>query len=68
LRIIGIPLASDDAAALKLVASLVADAGFDPVIVGPLTRAREFDVGTPVYDTGMSGPEVRRALNLELTA
>jgi 8-hydroxy-5-deazaflavin:NADPH oxidoreductase len=64
---VGIPLASDDAAALKLAASLVADARFDPVMVGPLTRAREFDVGSPVYDTGMSGPEVRRALHLKPT-
>jgi 8-hydroxy-5-deazaflavin:NADPH oxidoreductase len=39
-------------------------AGFDPVAAGPLSRAREFDVGTPVYDSNMSGPEVRRALGL----
>jgi hypothetical protein len=26
--------------------------------------AREFDVGTPVYNTNMPGPEVRRALRL----
>jgi 8-hydroxy-5-deazaflavin:NADPH oxidoreductase len=59
-----VPPASDDAEALELVAGLVRDAGFDPVAVGPLSRAREFDVGTPVYDSNMSGPEVRRALGL----
>jgi hypothetical protein len=48
----------------RLVAGLVRDAGFDPVLVGPLSRAREFDVGTPVYNTNMSGPEVRQALGL----
>jgi len=61
---VGIPLASDDVEALQVAASLVADAGFDPVIVGPLDRSREFDFGAPVYDTGMSGPEVREALGL----
>ncbi|WP_114210795.1 NADPH-dependent F420 reductase [Acidisarcina polymorpha] len=61
---VGIPLASDDEAALRIASNLVVDSGFDPVVVGALDRAREFDMGTAVYDTGMSGPEVRRALNL----
>ena len=61
---VGIPLASDDEDALRIASDLVVDAGFDPVVVGALDRAREFDVGTAVYDTGMSGPEVRKALNL----
>lgn len=61
---VGIPLAADDAGALEASAALVNDAGFDPVIVGGLDRSREFDAGTPVYDTGMSGPEVRNALGL----
>jgi len=61
---VGIPLASDDAAALEEVAALVRDAGFDPVPVGPLATAARFDVGTDVYNTGKSGPEVRRALGL----
>lgn len=61
---VGVPLASDDAEALQIAAGLVTDAGFDPVIVGALDRSREFDFGAPVYDTGMSGPEVREALGL----
>jgi 8-hydroxy-5-deazaflavin:NADPH oxidoreductase len=61
---VGIPLASDDEEALQVAAELVTDAGFDPVIVGPLDRSREFDFGTPVYDTGMFGPKVRAALGL----
>jgi predicted dinucleotide-binding enzyme len=61
---VGVSLAADDTNAMELVAGLVRDAGFDPVLVGPLSRAREFDVGTPVYNTNMSGPEVRRALGL----
>jgi len=61
---VGIPLASDDEDALRIACGLVVDAGFDPVVVGALDRAREFDMGTAVYDTGMSGPEVRKALKL----
>jgi predicted dinucleotide-binding enzyme len=61
---VGIPLASDDEEALQIASALVVDAGFDPVIVGPLDRSREFDRGTAVYDTGMSGPEIREALGL----
>jgi hypothetical protein len=37
---VGIPLASDDAEAMAVAARLVRDAGFDPVIVRPLARAR----------------------------
>ena len=61
---VGVPLAADDAGAMETAAGLVRDAGFDPVLVGTLSRAREFDVGTRVYNTNMSGPEVRRALGL----
>jgi len=56
---VGIPLASDDAAALDTAAELVRDAGFDPVIVGSLSRGREFEPGTPMYNTGRTGPELR---------
>ena len=64
---VGVPLAADDRDAMEIVAGLVRDAGFDPVLVGPLSRAREFDVGAPVYNTSMSGPEVRQALSLPQT-
>ena len=57
---VGIPLASDDPAAMEVAARLVRDAGFDPVIVGPLARGKEFEPNTPPYNTGMSGRELRR--------
>jgi predicted dinucleotide-binding enzyme len=57
---IGIPLASDDRAAAETAAGLVRDAGFDPVIVGGLERGREFEPDTRPYNSGMSGPELRR--------
>ena len=60
---VGIPLASDDRQALETVAALVRDAGLDPVIVGGLTRGKEFEPDTPPYNTGMSGPELRRLLD-----
>ena len=61
---LGIPLAADDSEAMKIAAQLVSDAGFDPVPVGNLSRAREFDVGTAVYVRGMTAAELRKALNL----
>jgi predicted dinucleotide-binding enzyme len=61
---VGIPLASDDRDAMELVAGLVRDAGFDPIIVGRLARGREFEPGAEIYNTGMSGPEVRTKLGV----
>jgi len=61
---VGIPLASDDPAALETAAGLVRDAGFDPVIVGALARGKEFEPGTKVYNSGMSGAAVRKALGV----
>ena len=62
--LVAIPLAGDDAQALKIASALVRDAGFEPVIVGGLARARDFDVGTPVYTKVMSAAELRKALGL----
>ena len=56
---VGIPLAGDDREALETAAGLARDAGFDPVIVGPLERGREFEPGTRHYNTGMTGKELR---------
>jgi predicted dinucleotide-binding enzyme len=63
---IGIPLASDHADALKIAAQLVDDAGFDPVVVGPLSRAKEFDYGTPVYVQSYSAAKIRELLKLKV--
>jgi predicted dinucleotide-binding enzyme len=59
-----IPLAGDDPEALATAQRLVRDAGFEPVVVGGLARAREFDVGTAVYTRLMTAPQLRRALGL----
>jgi len=61
---VGIPLASDDPEAMEIAARLVRDAGLDPVIAGPLERGKAFEPGTKVYNTGMSGADVRDLLGL----
>lgn len=61
---IGVPLAADDAGALKVAEQLVRDAGFDPVAVGGLARAKDFDVGTAVFGRAMAARELRQALGL----
>ncbi len=62
---LGIPLAGDDAQALKAAVRLVRDAGHEPVVVGGLARAREFDYGTPVFGRPMTAAELRKALGLK---
>ena len=58
---VGIPLASDDRYALDVAARLVRDAGFEPVILGSLARGKDLEPGSPVYNTGMSAPALRKA-------
>jgi predicted dinucleotide-binding enzyme len=62
---VAIPLAGDDKEALAVAQRLVKDAGFEPVVVGPLSRAKEFDVGTPVYVKLLTAPQLRKALGLK---
>lgn len=62
---VGVPLAGDDAAALKVAERLVRDAGFAPVVVGGLARASSFDVGSPVFGRALTVRELRQALALK---
>jgi hypothetical protein len=62
--LVAIPLAGDDTEALRVAQRLVTDAGFDPVVVGGLARAKDFDVGTPVYTKLLTAAELRKALGL----
>jgi hypothetical protein len=61
---LAIPLAADDEGALKVAIGLVRDAGFEPVVVGGLARAREFDVGTPVFGKALTARELRKLLGI----
>ncbi|MCQ4328677.1 NADPH-dependent F420 reductase [Stutzerimonas stutzeri] len=59
-----IPLASDDEQALKVAARLVRDAGFDPVIVGPLETAKDFDFASGISTRSLTATQLREALGL----
>lgn len=61
---IGVPLAGDDEAALKVAARLAEDAGFEPVVVGKLARAKEFDVGAGVYGKALTARQLRDGLGI----
>jgi predicted dinucleotide-binding enzyme len=63
-ELIAIPIAGDDSHAVAVSSQLVKDAGFDPVMVGPLSSAKLFDVGTPVYVQLLTAKELRARLKL----
>ena len=44
----GMPMAGNDAAAIAVATRLVRDAGFEPVLVGPLTMGKHLMPGTPL--------------------
>ena len=62
---VAIPLAGDDEAALAIAARLVHEAGFAPVVVGSLARAKDFDPGTPVFGKALTAAELRRELGIK---
>jgi predicted dinucleotide-binding enzyme len=59
---IAIPIAGNDAEALKTAAQLVRDAGFEPVEIGSLERSKLFEQGGPLYGAVMSAPQMRERL------
>ena len=61
---LAIPIAGDDAQAVQVAASLVRDAGFDPVVVGKLADARRFQRGQPGYGQSVSAAELKQKLSL----
>lgn len=44
----GMPMAGDDAAAIAVATRLVRDAGFEPVLIGPLAMGKHLMPGTPL--------------------
>jgi predicted dinucleotide-binding enzyme len=60
-----IPLAADDADALKVGVQLVRDAGFDPLPAGSLAASKAFDLGSSVSGKVMTADEMRKALQLK---
>jgi len=63
-ELVGIPIAADDPQALDVAGRLVRDAGFEPVVVGPLAKAKMFDVGSPVYTQLLTARELRARLGM----
>ena len=55
-----IPLAGDDKDALAIASTLVKDAGFDPVVIGTLARAKDFQQGAPLYGLQLTAAEMRQ--------
>ncbi len=61
---LAVPIAGDDQDAVRIAASLVRDAGFDPVIVGKLADARLFQRGGPGWLQQLSANELKQKLSL----
>jgi predicted dinucleotide-binding enzyme len=61
---LAVPLASDDAEAMRIAAQLVRDAGCEPVIVGKLAEGKKFERGTPVFRAHLTAPKLRQLLGL----
>lgn len=62
---LAVPVAGSDAEAVNTVAGLVRDAGFEAVTLNSIDSARDFDVGTPVYNKPMSASSLRNWLGLQ---
>ena len=61
---LGVPLAGDDEAAVRLAAVLVRDAGCEPVVLGTLPSATSFQRGGPGFRANTTAPELRRLLRM----
>lgn len=60
--LLAMPMAGDDPAALKTIAELATDAGFDPVVIGGLDQSIDLDPGSPIYAKSYTAAQVRAAL------
>lgn len=59
---LGVPIAGDDAGALRVAAGLVVDAGCDPLVVGDLAAARRFQRGNPGFRANTTLARLERIL------
>jgi 8-hydroxy-5-deazaflavin:NADPH oxidoreductase len=60
---IGMPIAGDDAEAVKIASQLARDAGVEPVVL-PLSRAMDFAPGTPLFGKAFPVSELRKRLGI----
>jgi predicted dinucleotide-binding enzyme len=63
-ELIGVPLASDDAEALKIAEKLVRDVGFEPVSV-PLARGKEFAPPGRLFTKALPVSELKKELGVK---
>jgi predicted dinucleotide-binding enzyme len=61
---LAVPIAGDDADAVETAATLVRDAGFDPVVVGKLADAVRFQRGAAGYGQAVTATELKQKLSL----
>ena len=61
---LAVPIAGDDKEALTVASRLVTDAGFEPVVVGPLAAGKSFDSSQPIFLKAMTARELRASLKL----
>ena len=61
---LAIPIAGDDAEAVRVAAGLVRDAGFEPIVVGTLKDASRFQRGGPGYGQQVTAAELKQKLSL----
>jgi 8-hydroxy-5-deazaflavin:NADPH oxidoreductase len=61
---LAVPIAGDDAEAVRVAVGLVRDAGFEPVVVGKLADAKLFQRGAPGYGQQVSAAELKQKLSL----
>ncbi len=61
---VAVPLAGDDKEAVAVASRLVTDAGFEPVVVGPLSAGKSFDSSQPIFLKAMTARELKAALKL----
>jgi predicted dinucleotide-binding enzyme len=63
-QLMAIPMAGDDQKAVDVTMALIKDSGFDPVFVGPLSRAREFDNRSAMYGRQGTAQELKDGFGL----
>jgi len=62
---IAVAVAGDDKEAVEIASRLVRDAGFEPVVVGGLAKAKDFQPGTPIFGKAVTAKEMKQALGLQ---
>jgi 8-hydroxy-5-deazaflavin:NADPH oxidoreductase len=58
----GVAVSSDHDEAARLVAELIDRLGFDPVLIGPLSRGILLEPGTAIFGAHLGAPEIRELL------